>query len=129
MKPSVVAALAVAVILGIGGIAFVASRDTASPTSSNPSSSDSDNTYTSGEVSAHNSKQDCWTIIDGSVYNLTDYVARHPGGSPILQACGIDGTTLFQERTTAEGEAVGSGTSHSNNAAAQLANLKIGTLN
>lgn len=47
-------------------------------------------------VAEHNSSEDCWTIIDGKVYNLTSYINNHPGGAVnISQICGIDGTDLF----------------------------------
>ena len=63
------------------------------------------------------------------MYDLTDYVIRHPGGNEILRACGTDATSLFNSRQSADGrERVGSGTPHSQAAAEQLARLKIGTL-
>jgi lysylphosphatidylglycerol synthetase-like protein (DUF2156 family) len=43
--------------------------------------------YTTGEVARHSSKSDCWTIISGDVYNLTEFINRHPG--EILRACKI----------------------------------------
>ena len=85
-------------------------------------------TYSATDVAKHNSKSDCWTIISGSVYNLTSYIPHHDGGDEILRACGIDGTTLFTQRHTASGQAVGSGTPHSSQAERDLARLKIGTL-
>lgn len=63
------------------------------------------------------------------LYDLTDYVIRHPGGNEILRACGTDATSLFNSRQSADGrERVGSGAPHSQAAAEQLARLKIGTL-
>ena len=48
-------------------------------------------------VATHNQQSDCWTVIDGKVYNLTDWIAQHPGGAaPILGLCGTDGTSAFQ---------------------------------
>ena len=32
------------------------------------------------EVAKHCSQQDCWTIIDGRVYDFSAYLADHPGG-------------------------------------------------
>lgn len=80
------------------------------------------------EVEKHNSASDCWTIIDGSVYDITSYVPRHPGGDEILRACGADGSTLFNQRQTTSGESVGSGSPHSSSAESQLEKLKIGKL-
>jgi len=45
-----------------------------------------------------------------------------------LRACGIDGTTLFEERTTEGGETIGSGDPHSNRATNLLADFKVGEL-
>jgi Tfp pilus tip-associated adhesin PilY1 len=82
--------------------------------------------FTTEEVAAHSTEDDCWTIIGGSVYDITTYIPRHPGGDEILRACGADGTVLFQTRTTEEGETVGSGTPHSNSAFSQLGPLFVG---
>ena len=83
-------------------------------------------TFTLKEVAEHASKDDCWTIISGDVYDLTGYINRHPGGSEILRACGIDATTLFSSRQTEDGKNVGSGSPHSQYATEQLQKLKIG---
>ena len=84
--------------------------------------------FTMDEVSTHNSKTDCWTVISGQVYKLTDFINRHPGGDEILRACGTDATTLFDSRKTQDGQTVGSGASHSSTAKEQLERLRIGTI-
>ena len=49
------------------------------------------------EVSSHNSKESCYTIIDSKVYNLTEWIGKHPGGeNAILKICGLDGTLIFR---------------------------------
>jgi cytochrome b involved in lipid metabolism len=51
---------------------------------------------TKAEVAKNNSRSSCWVIIDGSVYDLTKWIAQHPGGSSaILNLCGGDGTDAF----------------------------------
>lgn len=85
-------------------------------------------TFTMAEIATHNSKTDCWTVISGQVYELTDFVNRHPGGNEVVRACGIDATTLFTSRTTEDGQPIGSGTPHSQAAQEQLDQLKLGTL-
>lgn len=85
-------------------------------------------TFTLNEVASHNSRTDCWTIISGQVYELTDFINRHPGGDEVLRACGTDATTLFNSRQTSDGKNVGSGTPHSSVAKEQLDQLKIGTI-
>jgi cytochrome b involved in lipid metabolism len=48
------------------------------------------------EIKIHNTKSDCWSIVNGKVYNLTTYVQKHPGGSAVItNICGKDGTNSF----------------------------------
>ncbi|KAI8899094.1 FMN-dependent dehydrogenase-domain-containing protein [Globomyces pollinis-pini] len=50
------------------------------------------------EVSLHNKRDDCWVIIHGQVYNLTEFLNEHPGGSKvILKFKGLDATTEFEK--------------------------------
>lgn len=50
-------------------------------------------------VASHSTKNDCWVIIDGGVYQLDGYMSRHPGGSTVLSAlCGKDGTEAFSSQ-------------------------------
>ncbi len=51
--------------------------------------------YTLADVAKHNSADDCWMVINGSVYDVTTYVPSHPG-SEIVRGCGKDATSLFQ---------------------------------
>lgn len=78
--------------------------------------------YSLTDVSLHNSKEDCWTIIHDKVYDITDYISKHPGGDAILEGCGKDATTLFETRP------MGSGTPHSQKARDNLVNFYIGDL-
>lgn len=87
-----------------------------------------DKTFSMDEIATHSSKTDCWTVISGQVYNLTDFINRHPGGDEVVRACGIDATALFTSRTTEDGQPIGSGTPHSQVAQEQLNRLKIGNL-
>ena len=53
--------------------------------------------YTMAQVRANNTAKSCWTAIDGYVYNLTNWISAHPGGSgAILFLCGTDGTNAFK---------------------------------
>lgn len=52
--------------------------------------------YTLADVAKNNTPALCWTIIDGTVYNITSYIPNHPGGpAEISQICGRDGSELF----------------------------------
>lgn len=62
-------------------------------------------TLSSAEISTHNSKSDCWSIVNGNVYNLTSYVSRHPGGqSVIANICGKDGSNAFTNQHNNQGK-------------------------
>jgi hypothetical protein len=53
--------------------------------------------YTMAQVKANNTAKSCWTVIDNYVYNLTNWISAHPGGSgAILFLCGTDGTNAFK---------------------------------
>jgi len=55
--------------------------------------------YSLKEVETHNSKESCWSIIRKSVYDLTSWINRHPGGEKaILSICGKDGTQFFENQ-------------------------------
>lgn len=48
------------------------------------------------EVSKHNTAESCWVILYGNVYDVTDFIPHHPGGSKIiLQLAGTDATEEY----------------------------------
>jgi len=52
--------------------------------------------YTAVEVAKHNSTADCWTILNGNVYNVTAWIAQHPGGTGAIKGmCGTDSSVNF----------------------------------
>tara|TARA_B100000686_G_scaffold352569_1_gene454998 strand:- start:2406 stop:2927 length:522 start_codon:yes stop_codon:yes gene_type:complete len=57
-----------------------------------------ENKYTKEEVALHNTKEDCWIIINNGVYDVTDFISIHPGGASILASQGgKDATEFFEE--------------------------------
>ena len=49
-------------------------------------------------VGEHNTAEDCWVAIDGNVYDLTDFLSLHPGGSQVLlDVAGQDASKKFLE--------------------------------
>lgn len=83
-------------------------------TSASPSASESPtdaatdsaaDALTSSVVSQHSTPDDCWTIIDGTVYDMTPFMERHPGGASAIEAlCGTDGTERFMGQHGSAGE-------------------------
>jgi len=50
------------------------------------------------EVNRHCIPADCWVAIDDKVYDLTEFVDRHPGGpTTVLNSAGKDVTKMFHE--------------------------------
>ena len=61
--------------------------------------------YTMAQVKANNTAKSCWTVIDNYVYNLTNWISAHPGGSgAILFLCGTDGTNAFKAQHENQGK-------------------------
>ena len=74
-----------------GAAATPAATTTATPTPSATTSG-----YTMAQVAANNSAKSCWAVIEGSVYNLTNWINSHPGGSgAIISLCGTEATSSF----------------------------------
>ena len=51
--------------------------------------------YSKEEVASHNKPEDCWCIINQSVYDITSLIDIHPGGLVILKFIGKDCTKDF----------------------------------
>ncbi|KAL4796156.1 FMN-dependent dehydrogenase-domain-containing protein [Aspergillus venezuelensis] len=52
--------------------------------------------FDAAEVAKHNTKESCWVILYGKVYDVTDFLSEHPGGSKIiLKLSGQDATEEY----------------------------------
>ncbi len=52
---------------------------------------------TAAEVAKHATENDCFIIVNDTVYNVTGYIPRHPGGKKeIVPLCGKDATSAFE---------------------------------
>lgn len=88
----------------------------AAPTSTAPATTAGG--YTLAQVQQHATASSCWTVVSGGVYDVTSWIAQHPGGSaPILGLCGKDGTAAFAAQHGTVGRAVN-----------ELKQFKIGAL-
>ncbi|MEN9622029.1 MAG: hypothetical protein RLZZ67_463 [Candidatus Parcubacteria bacterium] len=60
--------------------------------------------YTLADVAKHASATSCWVAVRARVYDLTPWIAEHPGGeSAILSMCGRDGTQDFMDQHGGQG--------------------------
>jgi len=49
--------------------------------------------FTLKEVAEHDTKEDCWIIIEGTVYDISTYIERHPPPLDlVIKDCGKDAT-------------------------------------
>ncbi|KAE8340292.1 hypothetical protein BDV24DRAFT_134092 [Aspergillus arachidicola] len=50
------------------------------------------------QISEHNAVQDCWIVVDNQVWDVTEFLEEHPGGSSIiLKYAGRDATKAYSE--------------------------------
>jgi len=55
-------------------------------------------TFTTAEVSTHNTAADCYLIISNKVYNVSSYLNKHPGGvQNITNVCGKEASSVFTQ--------------------------------
>lgn len=87
--------------------------------------------YSRDEVANHTTPNDCWIIIGDRVYDVSTWLARHPGRpGPILAVAGMDATEQFRHFHSKEvfeqyagefeiGEVIGGALEVENNATAR----------
>lgn len=75
------------------------------PNASSKPNADGSIALSVAEIKTHDNKSDCWSIVNGSVYNLTSYVQNHPGGAAVIaNICGKDGTKAFTNQHNTQGK-------------------------
>lgn len=120
MKSISIKTVIVGLLIMIAGVsAYVMVISVVKPTQK-PDSGSSQKVYTMSEVAKHADKTDCWLVIKGKVYDVTKFIAAHPGGDNIVQGCGQDATKYF---STTRG-----GSGHSSSAKSQMETYYIGDL-
>ncbi len=63
----------------------------------------SSGTITMSEVATHAVAADCWSAVNGKVYDLTQWIDKHPGGPVVIKAlCGKDGSAGFNSQHQGE---------------------------
>lgn len=77
--------------------------------------------FTLAQVARHDRPDDCWMAIEGAVYDLTDYLPRHPAPPDVINEwCGRDATSGMRNK--------GGNSDHSERAWRQLERYRIGVL-
>lgn len=97
-----------ALVAGAVSATIVASAGSAAQAGAQaPAKKSKSTAYSAAQVATHDSAGNCWTSINGKVYNLTKYIAKHPGGSSrIIALCGTDGTAAFSGQHGTSGSPV-----------------------
>ena len=50
------------------------------------------------DVKQHNTKDSCWIVVEKRVYDITKFIASHPGGKrALLKNAGTNATAAFQK--------------------------------
>ncbi|MCW9030658.1 MAG: fatty acid desaturase, partial [Gammaproteobacteria bacterium] len=47
------------------------------------------------EIKKHNNQNDCWLVIDQLVFDVTQWVQKHPGGNVLTILAGEDATAMY----------------------------------
>ncbi len=86
-----------ATLLLVGVGCSSTSNNSNSTTDTTPVGAAANTSYTLAEVQTQAAAGKCWTVVNGGVYDLTNFTTKHPGGSAAIKSlCGINGTAKFQ---------------------------------
>ncbi len=110
----------VSVVLTLVVVNLVQGSPDTSSASAGGSASD-EAVYRLDQVAEHNHAGSCWKVIDGVVYDLTEYLPNHPTEEEVFTRwCGKEATLAWLDK--------GNGRPHSPRAAARLENYRIGVI-
>jgi len=102
---------------------LVESRNSANQSQPANKQTSPDKVFAPSDVSSHDNYNDCWLIINNSVYDVTDFLGQHPGGAgEIIPHCGKESTQAFATQDR------GPGGGHSAQATDMLGAYLIGTI-
>ena len=105
-------------------IAFIASAATIvilARLATTPRSRTAEKSLSTADIVRHNLIEDCWLIVDGIVYDVTQYIPQHPTAPDIIgRWCGKDASEAFATK--------GYGRAHSPAAHAMLKEYEIGKI-
>lgn len=77
--------------------------------------------YSLDAVAAHQTSEDCWIIVRGQVYDVTNYIDQHPAARrTITDYCGKESSVAFETKER--------GREHSEGAWKLLENYRVGEL-
>ncbi|KAI0506034.1 glycolate oxidase [Xylaria bambusicola] len=55
------------------------------------------------EVAKHSTEKDCWVVINGKIWDVSDFLVEHPGGAGVIaKYAGRDATKAYSEAHGAE---------------------------
>jgi cytochrome b involved in lipid metabolism len=83
------------IILAITAYFWYQNNSEATLTNLAPVAAVSTSPITMDMVAGHASATDCWMVINGKVIDVSNFVSKHPGGDVIVQGCGKDATSYF----------------------------------
>jgi cytochrome b involved in lipid metabolism len=81
-------------------------------------------TVTPAELAKHNNVGDCWMVIEGSVYSMTNSMALHAAvckDAKLADFCGKDATSLWKSKESGDHQ-------HKKKSLRSLENAKVGPL-
>jgi len=97
-KKVIVGLVSVVMVFGLAACGSKSSEPTKTPVDTTSTAPESKRAYplTLEEVAKHNTEKSCLVVVQGEVYDLTEWVYMHPGGpDKIMSICGTDATNAF----------------------------------